>query len=84
MWLVGESVALEGTYPGTQLVVRFRLVGDPGVLYGWRHPVWADPDDDDWTLLFTHFDEAAQTRTGGGYDADADGTVWLPNFFDSF
>ena len=83
IWLVGESVELEGSCPSTELVVRFRLVEKPGVLYGWRHPVW-HPEDPDWTILFAHFDEAAITRTSRGYQPGADGVIWLPNFSDSF
>lgn len=84
IWLVGETAELEGIFPETQLVVQFRLVGEPDVVYGWKHPIWTDPDDSDRSLLFMHFDEAAQTRAGRGGEADAAGVVWLPNFFDSF
>lgn len=84
IWLRGEGVALEGSYPDTTLVVRFRLTDLPDTVFGWRWRVWAElPESSEGGIALVNFDEMASTRPRYvQQEPDPDGVVWVPWIYD--
>ena len=78
------DVAIDGHYPASQFVVRFRCHKKPNVTFGYRVPIWAPdgPLDDLGTERFATFvwldvHETVMTALGMPSNPGADSTTWI-------
>lgn len=79
---VVEDVRLEGRFPSTEVIILFRSLDRPELLFGRRERIWADDGvyaTDGSAVITMNLEERIYFAPGLPLDAepDATGVVWV-------